>query len=194
MRRLLMPQDWLQSTEEAEREVLPKRFKELFEQMMTAKLVDLQRESSLQFSRAHDQLVRQGGVSPSSTARLHNQLNVDLVKKIVSAVVHSQREIITSLATPFSDTLATELKHQLKTYVSPKWSEALYKLKVSNISKQHASRLKEEVTVNRSFFLKRAEAEIDFLVDSLRKKKTPGLRVTAKKWPSGGSSRKRFTA
>jgi hypothetical protein len=42
-------------------------------------------------------------------------------------------------------------------------------MNTSGISEQHAARLKEELYVNRSFFLKRADAQIDLFVDSLRR-------------------------
>ena len=160
--------------------MLPRQFHELFTQIMTAELVRLKRQSSLEFSKAHDNLARQEDVSPSSTARLHNQVNVHLVKNIITAIVDSQRELISRLAIPFNDALASDLKDQMKTFVSPKWCAQLYKLNVSSISKQHAARLKEEVHVNRSFFLKRAEAEIDLLADTLRKKKNDSSRTAGK--------------
>jgi hypothetical protein len=150
-------------------EVLYTKFNDRFQQIMSSKLVELRREASLKLSKAKDDLAREGDVSASSTARLQNEVNIHLLKQIVSAILESQRELMSSLATPFTDTLATDLKNQMKSYVSPKWCEELCKLKIRGISKQHSARLKEELNVNRSFFLKRAEAQIDLLVDTLRK-------------------------
>ena len=151
-------------------EVLLNKFNDRFQQMMKTKLVELRREASLKLSRVNDDLAREGNVSASSAARLQNEVSLHLLKQIISAILESQRELISTHEIPFSDALATHLKNQMKTYVSPKWCEELCKVKTRGISQQHSARLKEEVHVNRSFFLKRAEAQIDLFVDALRKK------------------------
>jgi hypothetical protein len=149
--------------------VLPKMFNDRFQQMMRSKLVELRKESSIEFSKANADAVRRGEVSTSSTAGLRSQVDIHLVKKIITAAVVLQTKLISELQIPFSDTLAGELKDQVKAYVSNERCEDLHKMNIGGISEQHAARLKEELYVNRSFFLKRADAQIDFFVDSLRR-------------------------
>jgi len=149
--------------------VLPKMFNNRFQQMMRSKLVELRKESSIEFSKADADAVRRGEVSTSSTAGLRSQVDIHLVKKIITAAVVLQTELISELQIPFSDTLAGELKDQVKAYVSNERCEDLHKINIGGISEQHASRLKEELYVNRIFFLKRADAQIDLFVDSLRR-------------------------
>jgi hypothetical protein len=152
--------------------VLPKIFNDRFQQMMRSKLVALRKKSSVEFSKAGADAARRGKVSSSSTAGLRSQVNIHLVKKIITAAVVVQRELISELQIPFSDTLAGELKDQVKAYVSNERCEDLHKMNIGGISEQHAARLKEELYVNRGFFLKRADAQIDFFVDSLRRKQS----------------------
>ena len=140
---------------------------------MTLKLLELKKESSYEYLQASDDAARHGQLTPAAQARLHNQADIHLMEKCVTAVVELQRELILGLQIPFSDNLATDLKDQATSYVSVDWCEELYKMNLSGISKQHAARLKEELFVNRTFFLKRAEAQIDFLVDTLRTKQQP---------------------
>jgi hypothetical protein len=149
--------------------VLTKMFNDRFQQVMRSKLVELMKESSIEFSKADADAVRRGEVSTSSTAGLRSQVDIHLVKKIITAAVVLQTELISELQIAFSDTLAGELKDQVKAYVSNERCEDLHKMNIGGISEQHAARLKEELYVNRSFFLKRADAQIDCFVDSLRK-------------------------
>ena len=152
--------------------VLPKSFSDRFQQMMSSKLVELRKESSIELSEGEANAARRGEVSPSSTAGLRSRVDIHLVKKIIAAAVELQRQLISELQIPFSDTLAGELKTQVKAYVSNEWCEDLHRMNVGGISEQHAARLKEELYVNRSFFLKRADAQIDLFVDSLRRMET----------------------
>ena len=151
--------------------MLPNIFNDRFQQMMRSKLVELRKESSIEFSKADARAARRGEVSSSSTAGLRSQVDIYLLKKIITAAVVSQKELFSELHIPFSDTLAGELKDQVKAYVSNERCEDLHKM-IGGISEQHAVRLKEELFVNRSFFLKRADAQIDFFVDSLRRKQS----------------------
>ena len=148
--------------------MLPNSYQDRFQQMMSLKLVGLRKESADKYFKASADAARRGKVSPASTAGLRNQLDVHLVEKSITAVVELQRELISGLEIPFCDTLATELKHQVKAYVSTDWCEELHKMNIHGISKKYADRLKEELSVNRDFFLKRAEAQIDCFVDTLR--------------------------
>ena len=148
--------------------MLPNTYNDRFQQMMTLKLVELRKETSDEFSKANADTARRGHISPASTAGLHNRVDIHLIEKSMTAVVELQRTLISDLQIPFSDTLAAQLKDQLKFYVSSDWCGELHKTNSSGISEQHAARLKEELFVNRNFFLKRAEAQIDFLADSLR--------------------------
>jgi hypothetical protein len=102
-------------------------------------------------------------------AGLRSQVDIHLVKKIITAAVVLLTELISELQIPFSDSLAGELKDQVKAYVSNEQCEDLHRMNRGGISEQHAARLKEELYVNRSFFLKRADAQIDLFVDSLRR-------------------------
>ena len=140
---------------------------------MTLKLLELKKESSYEYLQASDDAARRGQLTPAAQAGLQNQADIHLIEKCVTAVVELQRELILGLQIPFSDDLATDLKDQATSYVSADWCEELYNMNLSGISKQHAARLKEELFVNRTFFLKRAEAQIDFLVDTLRTKQQP---------------------
>jgi len=149
--------------------VIPKMFSDRFQQMMSSKLVELSEESSVEFSKADADAGRRGEVSTSSTAGLRSQADIHLVKKTIAAAVVLQMELISELQIPFSDTLAGELKDQVRTYVSNERCEDLHRMNIGGISEQHAARLKEELYVNRSFFLKRADAQIDLFVDSLRR-------------------------
>src|SRR6478672_527635 len=144
-------------------------FNDRFQQMMRSKLVELRKESSIEFSKADADAVRRGEVSTSFTAGLRSQVDIHLVKKIITAAVVLQTELISELQIPFSDTLAGELKDQVRAYVSNERCEDMHKMNIGGISEQHAARLKEELYVNRSFFLKRADAQIDLFVDSLRR-------------------------
>lgn len=149
--------------------MLPKMFTDRFQQMMRSKLVELMKESSIEFSKADADAARRGEVSTSSTAGRRSQVDIHLVKKTITAAVMLQTELVSELQIPFSDTLAGELKDQVKAYVSNERCEDLHKMNIDGISEQHAARLKEELYVNRSFFLKRADAQIDLFVDSLRR-------------------------
>ena len=149
--------------------MLSEMFRQRFQQMMSSKLVELRKESSIEFSKADAGAARRGEVSTSSTAGLRSQADIHLVKKIISGAVVLQAELISELHIPFSDTLARELKDQVKAYVSHERCEDLHRMNIGGISEQHAARLKEELYVNRSFFLKRADAQIDLFVDSLRR-------------------------
>ena len=149
--------------------MIPKMFSDRFQQMMSAKLVELRKESSIEFSKAEADAARRGEVSASSTAGLRSQVDIHLVKKIIAAAVVLLTELISELQIPFSDSLAGELKDQVKAYVSNEQCEDLHRMNRGGISEQHAARLKEELYVNRSFFLKRADAQIDLFVDSLRR-------------------------
>ena len=71
-----------------------------------------------------------------------------------------------------SETFDWELNDQVNSFVSNYRCEYLHEVNIGGISEQHAARLKEELYVNRSFFLKRADAQIDFFVDSLRRKES----------------------
>jgi hypothetical protein len=152
--------------------VLSDAYKDRFKQTMTLKLAELKKESLNEFSEANADAARRGCVSSSFAAGLQNQVDVHLIEKSITAAVELQKELILGLHMPFSDSLATELKRQVKAYVSNSWCEGLHRMNVSSISEQHAARLKEELLVNRDFFLKRAEAQIDFLVDTLRTKQS----------------------
>ena len=149
--------------------MLPRMFNDRFQQMMRSRLVELKKESSIEFSKADADAARRGEVSTSSTAGLRSQVAIQLVKKIITVPVVLQTELVSELQIPFSDTLAGELKDQVKAYVSNERCEDLHKINLDGISEPHASRLKEELSVNRSFFLKRADAKIDLFVDSLRR-------------------------
>ena len=149
--------------------MLPKMFTDRFQQMMRSKLVELMQGSSIEFSKADADAARRGEVSTSSTAGRRSQVDIDLVSKTITAAVVLQTELVSELQIPFSDTLAGELKDQVKAYVSNERCEDLHKMNIDGISEQHAARLKEELYVNRSFFLKRADAQIDLFVDSLRR-------------------------
>ena len=149
--------------------MLPKTFSDRFQQMMSSRLVNLRKESSIEFAKADADAARRGEVSTSATAGLRSQVDIHFVKKIIAAAVEVQAEIISELQIPFSDSLAGELKDQVKAYVSNERCEDLHRMNRGGISKQHAARLKEELYVNRSFFLKRADAQIDLFVDSLRR-------------------------
>ena len=149
--------------------MLPKMFNDRFQQMMRSKLVDLRREASIEFSKADAEAARRGESSASSTAGLRSQADIHLVKRIITVAVVIQRELISELQIPFSDTLAGELKDQVKAYMSNERCEEMHEKNTGGISEQHAARLKEELYVNRSFFLKRADAQIDIFVDSLRR-------------------------
>jgi hypothetical protein len=151
--------------------VLTRMFNDRFQQVMRSRLEELKKESSIEFSKADADATRRGEVSISSTAGLRSQVAIHLVKKIIIVAVGLQTELISELQIPFSDTLAGELKDQVKAYVSNEQCEDLQKM-IGGISEQHAVRLKEELFVNRSFFLKRADAQIDFFVDSLRRKQS----------------------
>jgi hypothetical protein len=140
--------------------------------MMSSKLVELRKESSIELSKGDADAARRGEVSISSTAGLRSKVEIHLVKKLISAAVVLQTQLISDLQIPFSDTLAGELKAQVKAYVSNEWCEDLHRMNIGGISEQHAARLKEELYVNRSFFLKRADAQIDLFVDSLRRMQT----------------------
>jgi hypothetical protein len=149
--------------------VLTRMFNDRFQQVMRSRLEELRKESSIEFSKADADAARRGEVSTSSTAGLRSQVAIHLVKKIITVAVVLQTELISELQIPFSDTLAGELKDQVKAYVSNERCEELHKIDIGGISEQYASRLKEELYVNRSFFLKRADAQIDLFVDSLRR-------------------------
>ena len=149
--------------------MLPTIFNDRFQQMMRSKLEELRKESSIEFSKADADAARRGEVSTSSTAGLRSKVDIHLVKKIITVAVVLQTELISELQIPFSDTLAGELKDQVKAYVSNERCGDLHKMNIGSISEQHAARLKEELYVNRSFFLKRADAQIDLFVDSLRR-------------------------
>jgi hypothetical protein len=136
--------------------------------LMSSKLLDLRKESSIEFAKADADAARRGEVSTASTAGLRSQADIHFVKKIITAAVVLQTEIISELQIPFSDSLAGEMKDQVKAYVSNERCEDLHRMNRGGISEQHAARLKEELYVNRSFFLKRADAQIDLFVDSLR--------------------------
>ena len=148
--------------------MLPNTFNDTFQAHMNLKLQELKKESSYEYLMASEEAARRGQLTSSTKAGLHNQADIHLIEKCVTAIVELQKDLITGLQIPFNDTLAADLKDQVKSYVSPDWCEELYKMNLSGISKQHAARLKEELCVNRNFFLKRAEAQIDFLVDTLR--------------------------
>ena len=149
--------------------MLTRMFNDRFQQVMRSRLEELKKESSIEFSKADADATRRGEVSISSTAGLRSQVAIHLVKKIIIVAVGLQTELISELQIPFSDTLAGELKDQVKTYVSNERCENLHRMNIGGISEQHAARLKEELYVNRSFFLKRADAQIDLFVDSLRR-------------------------
>jgi len=149
--------------------VLTRMFNDRFQQVMRSRLEELKKESSIEFSKADADATRRGEVSISSTAGLRSQVAIHLVKKIIIVAVGLQTELISELQIPFSDTLAGELKDQVRTYVSNERCEDLHRMNIGGISEQHAARLKEELYVNRSFFLKRADAQIDLFVDSLRR-------------------------
>lgn len=104
--------------------------------MMSLKLIELRKEAADEFSKASADAARRGHVSTSSTAGLHNRVDVRLIEKSITAVVELQRELISSLQVLYSDTLATELKDQVKSYVSPDWCEELHKMNSSGISEQ----------------------------------------------------------
>ena len=152
--------------------MLPESFSDRFQQMMSSTLVELRKEASIELSKGDADAARRGEVSTSSTAGLRSKVEIHLVKKLISAAVVLQTQLISELQIPFSDTLAGELKAQLKAYVSTEWCEDLHRLNRGGISEQYAARLREELYVNRSFFLKRAAAQIDLLVDSLRRMQT----------------------
>ena len=149
---------------------LPESFGDRFREMMSSTLAELRKEASIELSKGDADAARRGEVSTSSsTAGLRSKVEIHLVKKLISAAVVLHRHLISELQIRFSDTLAGELKAQLKAYVSDEWCEDLHRMNRGGISEQHAARLKEELYVNRSFFLKRADAQIDLLVDSLRR-------------------------
>jgi hypothetical protein len=152
--------------------VLPKIFSDRFQQVMSSKLVELGEESSVELSKGDAEAARRGEVSTSTMAGLRSKFDIHLVKKIINVAVAVQTQLISELQIPFSDTLAGELKAQVKAYVSNEWCEDLHRMNIRGISEQHAARLKEELYVNRSFFLKRADAQIDLFVDSLRRMQT----------------------
>jgi hypothetical protein len=149
--------------------VLPTSFSDRFQNIMSSTLVELRKESSIELSKGDADAARRGEVSTSSRAGLRSKVEIHLVKKLISAAVVLQTQLIAELQIPFSDTLAAELKVQVKAYVSHEWCEDLHRMNIVGISEQHAARLKEELYVNRSFFLKRADAQIDMFVDSLRR-------------------------
>ena len=152
--------------------MLPESFSDRFQQMMSSTLVELRKEASIELSKGDADAARRGEVSTSSTAGLRSKVEIHLVKRLISAAVVLQTQLISELQIPFSDTLAGELKAQLKACVSDEWCEDLHRMNIGGISEQYAARLKEELYVNRSFFLKRAAAQIDLLVDSLRRMQT----------------------
>lgn len=157
--------------------MLSDAYNDRFQQMMTLKHEELKKESLNEFSQANADAARRGCVSSSFTAGLQNQVDVQLVEKSITAAIELQKELILGLHIPFSDRLATELKSQVKAYVSNGWCEDLHRMNSNSMSAQHAARLKEELLVNRDFFLKRAEAQIDFLVDTLRIKQSAAYRL-----------------
>jgi len=151
--------------------VLPNTYNQRFQEIMSLKLVGLRNECRNEFLRAYAHATRTRAASPSVIAGLQNRVDVHLVEKSIVAAVKLQRELLSALQIPFSDSLAKELRAQVKAHVSRSWCKELHKRNIRGISSQHAARLKEELFVNRDFFLKRAEAQIDYLVDALRTKK-----------------------
>ena len=150
--------------------MLPDVYSDQFQQIMTLKLAKLSKEAADEYAKASADPARRGHLTSSSTAVLHNKVDIHLVERTISTVMELQRVLISSLEIPFGDTLATALKDQVKAHVAPNWCEGLHRRNSRGISAQHAARLKEELFVNREFFLKRAEAQIDFFVDTLRTK------------------------
>ena len=164
--------------------MLPNTYNYRFQELMSLKRVELREESREEFLRAHTDATRTRHASPSVTAALQNQVDVRLVGKSIAAAVKIQKELVLCLKVPFSDSLAKELKGQVKAHVSRGWCKELHKRNIKGISSQHAARLEEELFVNRDFFLKRAEAQIDLLVDTLRTKQSSHLEDSQK--TSGG--------
>ena len=149
--------------------MLPNTYNQRFQEMMSLKLLGLRKECRDDFLRAHAH-TRTRPASPSVIATLQNRADIRLVEKSIVAALELQKELLSALKVPFSDSLAKELRGQVKAHVSRSWCTELHNRNVRGISSQHAARLKEELFVNRDFFLKRAEAQIDFLVDTLRTK------------------------
>ena len=134
--------------------MLTRMFNDRFQQVMRSRLEELKEESSIEFSEADADATDAGRYPPLLRPGLRSQVAIHLVKKIIIVAVGLQTELISELQIPFSDTLAGELKDQVKAYVSNERCEDLRKININGISEQHASRLKEELYVNRSFFLK----------------------------------------
>lgn len=147
--------------------MLPDRFRDRLRQIMAIKIEDFAKEAREEFSRASADAARRGFVSPSSTHGIQHKVNLHLIEKRVDAALKAEKQFLSSLQIPFSDTLADDLKKEVELYASEEWCQ---KLLDSNppIAEDLSRRFKEELIAERNFKLRRAGVEIDMLTDSVR--------------------------
>ena len=160
-------------------EVIPAPFNDRLHDFMSVKVEEFKKQASEEFANASADAARRGHQSPTSTNGIRHQVQVHLVKKHIAAVIELQRQLISDLQIPFSYTLSTELKEQLEAYVSSSWCEELLEMN-GGVSQERADRLKEALFKERSFALKSAGAQIDFLADTMRAKQTSQSQVQPK--------------
>lgn len=146
---------------------------------MAVRVEELKKEASVEFSKASADAARRGFTSPSSTPGIRHQVQVNHVEKRIAAVVKLQEELSAGLQIPFSDTLATELKAQVESYVSREWCEELLKMN-GGISEEYAARLRDDLFKKRDFALTKAGAQINFLADKIRAGQTAQSQVPTK--------------
>jgi len=149
--------------------MLPANFNDRLNQMMDVRREEIAQEAQEAFSRDSAEAASRGLIHSSNTLGLYQQKRVQQIDKRVKAVLECQKRLISAMRVPFSEALASELKTQSESWVTPKWCEQSIQSDPDlSLVKDYKPEFREETLRARNNALKKASIEIDLLVDELR--------------------------
>lgn len=148
--------------------MLPANFNERLNQMMTVRIEEVAKETQETFSKDSAEAALRGHVRSGYAYGLYHRRRVQQIEKRVGAVVEAQKRLISILRVPYNETLASDLKAQVETFVSVEWCERSVESDPAQIDGGLKAQFREETFRARQSALQKASIEIDLLSDELR--------------------------
>lgn len=148
--------------------MLPANFNTRLNDMMNVKCEEIAQKTQEAFSKESANLAQRGMTHSSNTLGLYQKRRTLQVNSRVEAVLECQKRLISAIKIPFSDTLASEIKHQIEVWVSDEWCERSIQTDPDlGLLRDYKPEFREETLRTRNNALKKASVEIDLIVDEL---------------------------
>jgi len=162
--------------------MLPANFNDRLNEMMGVKWEEIAKQTKETFSRDSADAAQRGMIHSSHALGLFQKKRLLQINKRAEAVLECQKRLIFAMRIPFSDTLASELKNQVKEWVSDEWCERSMQADPDlGLLKDYKPGFRIETLQTRNNILKKTSVEIDLLVDELRSQANNLVPATAAK-------------